>query len=304
MLASLNHSNMATIHSFEEFDGIRFIVMELLPGETLADRIDRGALSLQEALPILRQTAAALQAVHEKGIIHRDLKPANIQLLPEGTAKVLDFGLAKAADIQPGPVFSTIDTVDQSKVMIAGTPSYLSPEQVRSESLDTRVDIWAFGCVAYEALTGERVFQGKSLLEIAGSILNLEPDWSKIPATTPASIRSLIQRCMEKDRKRRLPDIVTARNEIEQALRNLHLPPREQQLWRATIPRLPVAALSLFVILTVSLGIWAYFRSTRARWAENALPEVSRLIEKGQAFRCATAPEASGAVRSTITGVA
>jgi serine/threonine-protein kinase len=221
MLASLNHPNIATIHGLEQSDGVHYLVMELVSGETLAERINKGALPLQEALRISAQIAEALEAAHEKGIMHRDLKPANVKVTPEGRVKVLDFGLAKAfagdggLDLSHTPTLTAIGTEDGR---IIGTPAYMSPEQARGKPVDKRTDIWAFGCVLYELLTARRAFRGETLSDSVAAILEREPDWQALPATTPAQIRNLLRRCLQKDKNLRLRDAGDARIEIQETL--------------------------------------------------------------------------------------
>ena len=223
ILASLNHPHVAAIYDLAEFGAARVLVLELVEGDTLADRIDRGPIPLQESLAIARQVAEALEAAHEKGIIHRDLKPANIKITPENKVKVLDFGLAKVLTGDPGVVdMSQARTVTGGgrEVAILGTPAYMSPEQLRGiQSLDKRTDIWAYGCVLYEMLTGHRVIERQTMSDAIAAILEREPDWSLLPQTVPSPIRRLLQRCLEKDVKRRLHDIADARIEIDDLLR-------------------------------------------------------------------------------------
>ena len=221
-LASLNHPNIAIIHGLEEADGIRALVMELVEGQTLADRIGRGPIPIDEALPIAKQIAAAVEAAHELGIIHRDLKPANIKLRPDGMVKVLDYGLAKATE--PAGVMSssqsmspTITTPAMTQMgMILGTAAYMSPEQARGKPIDKRTDIWAFGCVVYEMLTGRRAFGGETVADVLVAVLEHEPDATALPESTPRALRRLVRRCLEKEPRRRLRDIGDARLEIDE----------------------------------------------------------------------------------------
>jgi serine/threonine protein kinase/Tol biopolymer transport system component len=219
LLAVLNHPNIATIHGLEESEGRRFLVLELAEGETLQARLDRGALPVDEALETCREIAEGLEAAHEKGIVHRDMKPGNIMLTPEGKVKILDFGLAKAyggettnIDIKKSP---TITARMTEPGVILGTAAYMSPEQARSRPVDKRADIWAFGCVLYECLTGARAFYGETVSDTLAHILKGEPDWGKLPPDTPTRIKSLLRRCLEKDPRERLHDIADARIEIE-----------------------------------------------------------------------------------------
>ncbi len=224
VLASLNHPNIAHIHGLERSGDAPALILELVEGPTLQDRIAQGAIPLDEALPIAKQIAEALEAAHEQGIIHRDLKPANIKVTPEGVVKVLDFGLAKALepersddDIANSPTMAM--TAGATKMgMIMGTAAYMSPEQAKGKPLDKRADIWAFGAVLYEILTGRRAFAGEDVSSILAKVIEGDPDWSQIPARTPPAIRTLVRRCLTKDAKRRIPDIGIAQIEIDEAL--------------------------------------------------------------------------------------
>ena len=220
LLAALNHPNIATLYGVEEFQTKPFLVMELVEGETLAERIARGPLPVDEAMTLSQQIAEALEAAHEKGVIHRDLKPANIKVTPEGRVKILDFGLAKVLAGEAASLDSQSPTATRhTKVgAILGTASYMSPEQARGKSVDERTDIWAFGCVLYEALTGRVAFRGDTASDIIAAILDREPDWRALPESTPPSVRVVLRRCMQQDANRRLHDIADARIEIEEAL--------------------------------------------------------------------------------------
>src|SRR5882672_8132307 len=222
MLAALNHANIATIYGLEQSGGVTCLVMELVSGETLAERVKAGPVGIEEALKIAAQIAEALEAAHEKNIIHRDLKPANVKVTPEGKVKVLDFGLAKAFegdaandDPSNSPTLSAAATM---RGAILGTAAYMSPEQARGKVCDKRTDIWAFGCVLYELLAGKQAFQGESTTEILAAVLRGEPDWQALPASTPVKIRDLLQRCLQKDVNRRARDAGDARIEIEEAV--------------------------------------------------------------------------------------
>jgi serine/threonine protein kinase/Tol biopolymer transport system component len=222
LLAALNHPNIATIHGLEVADGVRAVVMELIEGPTLADRLGSGPLPLDLALAIARQIAEALEAAHEKGIVHRDLKPANIKLTATGAAKVLDFGLAKAMtpDFDAGGAPAGAPDGPTPEGVVAGTPTYMSPEQARGQRVDERSDIWAFGCVLYELLTARSAFGRATIAETLVAILEREPDWELLSPTVPAGIRRVLRRCLEKDRRRRLHHIADARIEIEDAARD------------------------------------------------------------------------------------
>ena len=222
LLASLNHPHIGAIYGFEDADGVPALVLELVEGETLASRLQRGAQALPEALAIARQIADALENAHEKGIVHRDLKPANINVTPDGVVKVLDFGLAKAATGDPSEIdltqSPTVTVGSTREGVILGTAAYMSPEQARGQLVDKRTDIWAFGCVLYEMLAGRTAFAGQTLTDTLAAIVGREPNWRILPDTTPVSIQRLLQRCLEKDSKRRLRDIGDARIDIDEAL--------------------------------------------------------------------------------------
>src|ERR1700687_1014499 len=221
VLASLNHPNIAHIHGLEQGAGVRALVMELVEDEDLAQRIARGTIPLDEALPIANQIARALAAAHEQGILHRDLKPANVKVRAHRTVKVLDFGLAKAMDPVGGvPNVSQSPTITTPAMtqagIILGTAAYMSPEQAKGRPADRRSDIWAFGCVLYEMLAGRAAFEGDTVSELLANVLKSDPDWTRLPAETPADIRRLLRRCLEKDRTRRLADAADARLEIDE----------------------------------------------------------------------------------------
>jgi len=232
VLAALNHPNIAAIYGFVagEGDDSPALVLELVDG-VLADRIAGGPMPLKDALSIARQIADALDAAHEKGIIHRDLKPRNIALNRGNTVKVLDFGLAKTTDVAGAELATTGRTVEG---MVLGTASYMSPEQARGQPVDKRTDVWAFGCVVYEMLAGRKAFSGGTVSDILAAVLEREPDWSALPAATPPNVRRLLERCLEKDCRRRLHDIADARLELDDALTER---PRRPQPDRKTVNR-------------------------------------------------------------------
>ncbi len=233
-LAALNHSNIAQIYGLEKADGVRALVMELVEGSTLAERIAQGPIPVNEALAIARQIAEALEAAHELGIVHRDLKPANIKVRPDGTVKVLDFGLAKAMDTAgstgsaPGApghpsALSMSPTITSPALLtgagiILGTASYMSPEQARGKAVDKRSDVWAFGCVLYEMLTGRRAFAGDDVTDVLARVLERDVDLGAIPASVPPAVHRLLRRCLAKDPRQRLSGIDAARLEIDDAL--------------------------------------------------------------------------------------
>jgi len=262
LLASLSHPNIAAIHGFDEADGRHFLVLELVAGETLAERLTEGPLELEEALNVGRQIAEGLEAAHERGVIHRDLKPANVKITPEGKVKVLDFGLAKALGAESStPDLSRSPTVAPqatSTGIILGTAAYMSPEQARGKPLDKRTDVWSFGCLVYETMTGRQAFSGETVSDTIVAILGREPDWQALPATTPAKIRDLLRRCLQKDPARRLRDIGDARIEIEEALTEpaaTTVAPIGEGRWRRARRALPWG-LTVFAAVVAVAAVW------------------------------------------------
>ena len=261
MLAAVNHPHIAQIYGVEESNGTTALVMELIEGETLGERLARAPLSLKETLAIARQVADALEAAHEKGIVHRDLKPANIKLRPDGTAKVLDFGLAKALDRAvegDAAQSSTVTAVGTRAGVILGTAAYMSPEQARGLAVDKRTDVWAFGCVFYEMLTGWGAFAGETVSDTVARILEREPDWSRVPADTPPGVRRLLRRCLQKDVKLRQRDMGDAQIELHEAL---NPPPDTDHAGVRTRVRPAFFALGagvvLFVAAVAALTTWS-----------------------------------------------
>jgi tRNA A-37 threonylcarbamoyl transferase component Bud32 len=274
VLASLNHPNIASIYGLEESGKVRALVMELVDGPTLAERIAQGPVPLDEALPLARQIAEGLEYAHEKGIVHRDLKPANIKVTPEGGAKILDFGLAKAFSLQDSAVglnqlnSPTISLAATQAGMVLGTAAYMSPEQARGKPVDRRADIWAFGCVLYEMLTGKRALEGETSSDVLAAVIRAEPDWNALPGNAPARIRELVRRCLVKDSKQRLQSIGDARIAIEEALtgegvvgvspvQDLAGAQASEGVRRAPLRSLPwLVAAGLMVIAGIAAGWW------------------------------------------------
>jgi eukaryotic-like serine/threonine-protein kinase len=265
VLASLNHPNIAQIHGLEESRGVRALVMELVEGEDLSQRIVRGASPLDEVLLIAKQIADAVEAAHEQGIIHRDLKPANIKVRPDGRVKVLDFGIAKALSAEPNALssrpLSMSPTITSPGMMtgigvILGTAAYMSPEQARGKPVDRRSDIWAFGCVLYEMLTGKAAFHGDEVTDTLAAVMRAEPDWSLLPAPAPPSIRALLHRCLQKDTRQRLQAIGDARIALEEVLTGAApstTAPRGTPSWKL---RLAVGLGGILIAAAVGFAVW------------------------------------------------
>jgi len=256
-LASLNHPNIAAIHGLEERGGITALVMELVEGEDLSQRIARGAIPIDEALPIAKQIAEALEAAHEQGIIHRDLKPANIKVRADGTVKVLDFGLAKVIDSPAGgspseSQSSTSATPPMTRTgMVLGTPAYMSPEQAQGKAVDKRADIWAFGAVLYETLTGTRAFTGTDAQATFVAIMRDEPDWARLPGTISPSVAVYIRRCLHKDAKQRIADIRDVRLALEGAFDSSAVPAKRTR--RSAVLGWRVVATAVTLLATLAL---------------------------------------------------
>jgi Tol biopolymer transport system component len=264
-LATLNHPHIAGIYGFEESNGVRALALEFVGGETLANCIARGPIPIEEALPIAHRIAEALEAAHEHGIIHRDLKPANIKLGEDGTVKVLDFGLAKALEsVSSSAGEAAVSPTITSPLMtqrgvILGTAAYMSPEQAKGRAADKRSDIWAFGCVLYELLTGQRAFAGEGISDCLAAVLKGEPDWRLLPPYTPPSVGRLLRRCLAKDVKQRLSEFGSVRLELEEALQplsgvdaprdNVRAPWRDLLLW---------VAVAVLLVCTSALGLIVY----------------------------------------------
>ena len=270
VLASLNHPNIGSIYGLEEADGVRALVLELVEGPTLADRIKQGPIPIDEALPIAKQIAEALEAAHEQGVIHRDLKPANIKVKDDGTVKVLDFGLAKALDPAPegDPSQSPTLTAAATQMgVILGTAAYMSPEQARGKPVDKRTDIWAFGCVLYETLTGRRTFDGGDVSEVMAKVITSEPGWDALPTELPPVFGTYLRRCLQKDPRERLRDIGDVRLAMAGAFDVPAPPPVEFPETPVAAPQLKVwqrpAAIATSVLAALVVGglaIWTMMR--------------------------------------------
>jgi Tol biopolymer transport system component/predicted Ser/Thr protein kinase len=287
MLASLNDPRIATLYGLEEYDGQRFLVMELVPGQTLAERVRTGALAARDALDICRQIAEGLEAAHDAGIIHRDLKPANVKVLPDGRVKLLDFGLAKVLET-PAMGEPTRPGTDWTREgVIVGTPAYMSPEQARGQAVDRRTDIWAFGCCLYETLCGRAAFSGKTTSDTLVAVLDREPDWGALPDRVPARIRQLLQRCLNKDAHHRLQHIGDARLELEESGAERNASPVRRP-WRM---RSVIAGATLLLAAGATLGVELW----RPRMAAPPEASVTRLTLKMEG-------EIAGSLRLWLNG--
>ncbi len=282
MLASLNHPNIAQIHGIEKSDDTPALVLELVEGPTLADRIAKGPIPLDEALPIAKQIAEALEAAHETGVIHRDLKPANIKVREDGTVKVLDFGLAKAfqpeasgASASESPTISLTAAATQMG-MVIGTAAYMAPEQAKGKPVDKRADIWAFGCVLYEMLTGQRVFRGDDVSLTLAKVLEAQPTWDAVPSDAPARIAKLLHACLQKDPKQRVQAVGDVRLAMEGAFETSVPAPSEstvasgtRQLWQRPVPAIGIVSA---VAAIAALAAWSLTRPAPAQLARFAIP--------------------------------
>jgi len=272
-LAQLNHPNVAAIYDFQYVNGTQFLVLELVEGETLFDRIARGAIPIEESLKLAAQIAEGIQAAHDKGFLHRDLKPANIKIAGDGRVKVLDFGLAKIFEHGPADAAPTDSTTIAGTThgTILGTAAYMSPEQARGLAVDRTTDVWAFGCVFYEMLTGRQAFTGKTSTDVLSAILTAEPNWTLLPKQTPSFIR-LLKRCLQKDPRRRLHDIADARIEIEEGGDEPEIP--------ATSPsRIPWVVATAAIAAAVLFGLLHLFggasMDVRPEYVEISTPQTN-----------------------------
>jgi serine/threonine-protein kinase len=311
-LAAVNHPSIATIHGVEKSQGTYALVMELVEGPTLADRIAHGPIPVDEALPIAKQVAEALEAAHEQGIIHRDLKPANIKVRPDGTVKVLDFGLAKAMDSglgagDPGLVHAsqlpTITTPAMTQAgIILGTAAYMSPEQAKGRTVDVRTDVWAFGAVLYEMLSGRRAFDGEDTTDVLGAVVRLDPNWEQLPADTPAHVRQVIRACLQKGPKQRLAHIQDVRLALSGAFAGdtvrrpaEAVPASQAASWRRLL--LPAAAMFLGAIVAAS-AVWFATRPAPPRVGRFAITGAGLTVPTINGFTpdVALAPDGTSVV--------
>jgi eukaryotic-like serine/threonine-protein kinase len=263
VVASLNHPNIAGIHSLEEANGSRFLVLELVEGETLAERIKRGPIPVDESLNVARSICEALEAAHEKGVIHRDLKPANVKITPEGKVKVLDFGLAKALESAPANTAAsnspTLSMAATNAGLILGTAAYMSPEQAKGRAVDRRTDVFALGAVLYEMLTGQAAFEGEDVPEILGAVLKSEPDWTRLPSDVPPRVRELLRLCLQKDAKKRRQTATDVRIDIEQGLSAPAVPSTAVAPARKNRERIAWAIAAVALIAAAALLAAAHF---------------------------------------------
>jgi serine/threonine-protein kinase len=296
LLASLHHSHIAAVYGLEEVDDRAYLMLEYVDGETLRQRLQRGPLRLEEALSVAAQIASGVEAAHARNIVHRDLKPANIKITSEGTVKVLDFGLAKSLDDSITGTTEVQGTQTTSTGVTLGTPGYMSPEQVRGEEADYRVDIWAFGCVLFEMLAGQRPFPSETTSEAIGSVLYEDPDFAKLPKSTPLTIRHLLGRCLTKDRKRRLHSIADARIEVEDALADpggARWEPGTEARPAPVAPSEPrkLWALGILAALATGFGIWGWLRPTSAVVPPTPSRLVVELASQGRLEDLALSPD-------------
>ena len=297
VLASLNHPNIGHIYGLEEAEGTKALVLELVEGPTLADRIAEGPIPVDEALPIAKQIAEALEAAHEQGIIHRDLKPANVKVKADGTVKVLDFGLAKAfqpdasgASASESPTISLTAAATQMG-MVIGTAAYMSPEQARGKPVDRRVDIWAFGAVLFEMLTGTKPFPGDDVSQTLARVIDRDPDWNALPRDVPPALSTCVRRCLQKDPRQRVRDIGDVRLAMEGAFETTVSASQAGALqpagWRQALPW--VAALALAV--TTGFAVWTFKASPAAPIVRFEIPPAELMTFPGGARALTLSPD-------------
>ena len=273
LLASLNHPNIAAIYGLEQSDNLRFLVLELVPGETLAERLRRGPLPVSEALELAGQIADAVAAAHDNGIIHRDLKPANIKITPDGQIKVLDFGLARVAETEPDAVGEGVSdsptlSAHATRVgVILGTAAYMSPEQARGRTVDKRTDIFSFGAVLYEMLTGRQLFKGEDVADTIASVMRSDPDFRALPTELHPRVRELLSRCLEKDPKKRRRDIGDLRADLERPIepRSVETHERRRPAWLAVVATVLLMGATAMVTWNLKPERPRRCRSSRAR---------------------------------------
>ena len=285
ILARLNHPNIGAIYGLEESGGASYLVLELIDGETLDQRLSRsGPIATAEVLRIASQIADALEAAHAKGITHRDIKPSNVKVTPEGRVKVLDFGIARSisrSEIQDDVLTRStmLKPVAESNAVV-GTPPYMSPEQVRGQATDQRTDVWAFGCLVYELLCGKQPFRGPTVPDVLAEILRGEPEWSALPVGVPANVRSMVRKCLEKDRARRWQDFVELRTELARAISTLAGHEYGRPWIVQFVGALPVALMALVALGRPSLltGLDNFVYDTIVRWSTSPRPDPRVVI--------------------------
>ena len=300
LLASLSHPNIAILHGLETDAGRRFIVMEFVDGDSLAQRLQAGAMPVDEALDVARQVATALEAAHEGGVVHRDLKPGNVMLTPAGIAKVLDFGLAKGSTGSPSDIsLSASPTMTYAATTtgtILGTAAYMSPEQARGKAVDRRTDIWSFGCVLYECLTGRQAFEGETVSDIIAAILKERIDWDALPADTPPRVRELLHRCLERDPRQRLRDIGEARLVLEQpraAGAQVAAAPPALAPGRGGLPVALALGGAFALALVAAIGAWSLKPAPPAppTWSDLVPPAGMRFVSQMSGGHAVLSPD-------------
>ncbi len=310
LLASLNHPNIASIYGLEESGGTNFLVLELVEGETLADQLKRGPIPVEESLKLAVQIAEALEAAHEKGVIHRDLKPANIKVTPDGKVKVLDFGLAKAYAVEQEQInLSNSPTLSDAATLqgvILGTAAYMSPEQARGKSVDRRADIWAFGCVLFEMLTGHPAFSGRDVTDILAAVIRAEPEWNSLPANLHGRLREVLQRCLEKEAKNRYSGISDARVDIQKVLADpsgIFARPISVAESRSKLQMALPWIVAVFGILIVGIIVW-FLRAPAPERPQVMYfsDEVPEGLQSGSNFGFAISPDGRKFVYGTDKG--